>query len=214
MQLMTAPNANLQAEELTAYELGYRTLLSQRLSLDIALFDNRYRDLSQWDVGTPVLGMTPVPHLNVPFAYTNAASTLKTRGIEVVADWRPLDWMRLEGSYTYLHVSSPPPDGVNTYVAGTSPSHQYSLRWMMDLTAKAQLDLWLRHVGQLEAQDTEIPSYTELDVRFGYAVSKQLDLSLVGQNLLDDRHSEFSETSSVPVSYIPRGVYAKATWKF
>lgn len=214
MQLMTVPDADLQAERLTAYELGYRTLLSSRLSLDIALFDNHYSNLSQWDVGSPVLGMTPVPYLTVPFAYTNATSTIKTHGIEIVADWRPLDWMRLEGSYTHLHVASPPPDGVNTYIAGTSPEHQYSLRWMMDLTAKTQLDLWLRHVGKLKAQDQEIPAYSELDIRLGYAVSKGLDLSLVGQNLLDNRHSEFSETSSIPASYIPRGIYAKATWKF
>lgn len=214
VQLATVPNADLEAEKLTAYEIGYRTLLTSRLSLDIAAFSNHYSDQSQWDVGTPELAMAPVPHLNAPLAYTNAGSKTKTRGIEVVADWRPLDWMRLEASHTWLHVSEPPPDGVNTYVAGTSPKHQSSLRWMMDLTKKSQVDVWLRHVGKLKSQDQEIPDYTELDIRFGYAVSRQLDLSLVGQNLLDSRHAEFSETSSVPVSYIPRGVYAKATWKF
>ena len=211
---MSIPDDDLQAEVLTAYELGYRTLLTSRLSLDIALFNNHYSNLSQWTVGSPVLSMTPSPYLTVPFTYTNVTTATKTRGIEVVADWRPFDWLRLEGSYTYLRVTSPPPDGVNTYVAGTSPNHQYSLRWMMDLTAKTQLDLWLRHVGRLKAQDQEIPPYTELDVRLGYAVSKSLDLSLVGQNLLDNRHGEFSETSSIPVNYIPRGIYAKATWKF
>lgn len=214
MQLMSVPDEDLQAEHLTAYELGYRTLLTSRLSLDVALFNNHYSNLSQWTVGAPVLSMTPVPYLAVPFTYTNVTTATKTRGIEVVADWRPFDWLRLEGSYTYLRVTSPPPDGVNTYVAGTSPNHQYFLRWMMDLTAKTQLDLWLRHVGRLKAQDQEIPPYTELDVRLGYAVSKSLDLSLVGQNLLDNRHGEFSETSSIPVNYIPRGIYAKATWKF
>jgi iron complex outermembrane receptor protein len=214
MQLMSIPDDDLQAEVLTAYELGYRTLLTSRLSLDIALFNNHYSNLSQWTVGSPVLSMTPSPYLTVPFTYTNVTTATKTRGIEVVADWRPFDWLRLEGSYTYLRVTSPPPDGVNTYVAGTSPNHQYSLRWMMDLTAKTQLDLWLRHVGRLKAQDQEVPPYTELDVRLGYAVSKSLDVSLVGQNLLDNRHGEFSETSSIPVNYIPRGIYAKATWKF
>ena len=85
---------------------------------------------------------------------------------------------------------------------------------MLDLSERTQLDFWLRHVGKLESQDQEIPAYTELDIRLGYAVNKNLDLSLVGQNLFDNRHAEFSETSSIPVSYIPRGVYAKATWKF
>ena len=86
-----AVDDDLQAEVLTAYELGYRTLLTSRLSLDIALFNNHYSNLSQWTVGSPVLSMTPSPYLTVPFTYTNVTTATKTRGIEVVADWRPFD---------------------------------------------------------------------------------------------------------------------------
>ena len=214
VQYVTVPNPDLEAEKLTAYEVGYRTLLTNRLSLDIAAFSNRHSDQSQWSVGSPQVAMSPVLHGVVPLAYTNAETTTKTRGIEIVADWRPLDWMRLEASHTWLRVTAPAPDGVNTYVAGTSPTRQYALRWTMDLSAKTQFDFWLRRVGELKSQDQEIPAYNELDIRLGYAVNKNLDLSLVGQNLLDSRHAEFSETSIIPVSYIPRSVYAKATWKF
>ncbi len=214
VQLVTVPNPDLEAEKLTAYEIGYRALLTNRLSLDIAAFSNRYRDQSQWNVGTLQLASAPVSHVYRPLSYINAETTTKTRGIEIVADWRPLDWMRLEASHTWLRVTAPAPDGVNTYVAGTSPTRQYALRWTMDLSAKTQFDFWLRRVGKLQSQDQEIPAYTELDIRLGYAVNKNLDLSLVGQNLLDSRHAEFSETSIIPVSYIPRSVYAKATWKF
>ena len=214
IQLMTVPNANLRAERLTSYEIGYRTLVTPRLSLDIAAFSNRYRNLTEWAVGAPAPAMASVPYLNLPLAYTNTNSTTRTRGVEIVADWRPLDWMRLEGSYTRLQISAPPPDGVNTYVTGTSPKHQYSLRWMLDLNAKTQLDLWLRRVSQLTSKDTEIPAYNELDIRLSYVLCRNLDLSLVGQNLLNARHPEFSETSAVPVNYLPRSIYAKATWKF
>ena len=214
LQVVTVPNPDLEAEKLTAYEIGYRTLLTNRLSLDIAAFSNRYSDQSQWSVGAPEFLATPVLHARIPLAYVNAGSETRTRGVEIVADWRPLDWMRLEASHTWLRVNAPAPDGVNTYVAGTSPTRQYALRWMMDLSANTQFDFWLRRVGKLKSQDQEIPAYTELDIRLGYAVNKNLDLSLVGQNLLDSRHAEFSETSIIPVSYIPRSVYAKATWKF
>jgi iron complex outermembrane receptor protein len=214
VQLATEPDSDLQAEQLTAYEIGYRTVLTPRLSVDVAAFSNHYRNLSQWTVGASTLAMTPVPHVQTAFNYTNADSKTRTHGIEIVADWRPLDWMRIEGSYTYLTVHAPEPDGVNTDVAGTNPKHQYSLRWLLDLNAKTQLDFWLRRVGQLSAQTVGVPAYTELDMRIGYAVSKSLDLSLVGQNLLDDRHAEFSESATLPVNYIPRGVFAKATWKF
>ena len=214
LQVVTVPNPDLEAEKLTAYEIGYRTLLTNRLSLDIAAFSNRYSDQSQWSVGAPEFLATPVLHARIPLAYVNAGTETRTRGVELVADWRPLDWMRLEASHTWLRVNAPAPDGVNTYVAGTSPTRQYALRWMMDLSANTQFDFWLRRVGKLKSQDQEIRAYTELDIRLGYAVNKNLDLSLVGQNLLDRRHAEFSETSIIPVSYIPRSVYAKATWKF
>ncbi|MFT3847137.1 MAG: TonB-dependent receptor [Propionivibrio sp.] len=215
VQVMTEPNADLEAERFTAYEIGYRTLLTPRLSLDVTAFSNHYRNLIAWNTSaTPALALTPVMHLTAPLPYINTDTSTRTHGLELVADWRPLDWMRLEGSYTYLHVNAPPDDGVNTDIAGSSPNHQYSLRWLLDLNARTQLDFWMRHVGRLRAEAQQIPAYTELDIRLGYAASKNLDLSLVGQNLLDARHAEFSDAATTPVSYIPRGIYAKATWKF
>ena len=44
VQLTSVPNPNLEAEKLTAYEIGYRTLLTNKLSLDLTAFSNRYRD--------------------------------------------------------------------------------------------------------------------------------------------------------------------------
>lgn len=215
MQLMTEPNPDLQAEKLTAYEIGYRTLWTPRLSLDIAAFANRYQGLSQWKVGTPTPDALPAPNsLILPFSYVNSATGTRTRGIEIVADWRVFDWIRLEGSYTYLKLIVPPPDGVNTDYSERSPSSQFALRCLMDLDAKTQLDFWLRHIGKLDARTQGVPSYTALDIRLGHAVHKGLDLSLVGQNLLDRRHAEFPDSGSLPINYLPRGVYAKATWRF
>ena len=68
LQFVTVPNPDLEAEKLTAYEVGYRTLLTNRLSLDIAAFSNRYSDQSLWDVGGLQLAMSPVPHGVVPLA--------------------------------------------------------------------------------------------------------------------------------------------------
>lgn len=213
MQVATAPNADLRAEKLTAYEIGYRTLVTPRLSLDVTAFSNRYARLSQWTVGAPTLSLAPVPNLHLPLTYENGTVATKTRGFEVVADWRATDRMRLEGSWTLLRYSAPRPDGVNIDYAGTSPRHQYSLRWQTDLTAATQFDVWIRRVGKLIAQSREIPAYTALDLRLGHAVSKKLDISLIGQNLLDRRHPEFAESTSIPAAYLARGVFVKASWK-
>jgi iron complex outermembrane receptor protein len=60
-------------------------------------------------------------------------------------------------------------------------------------------------VSALPAQT--VPSYTSLDVRLGWRPLPRLELSLVGQNLLDPRHREFGGGVE-----IERGVYAKAAW--
>ena len=61
----------------------------------------------------------------------------------------------------------------------------------------------------------EIPAYTRLDLRYAWKAARNLDLSLVAQNLLDARHREFID------QYLPsqelevrRGIYLKADWKF
>ena len=214
MQLMAYSNSNLRGEILKAFEIGYRAMLTPRLSFDIAAYENRYERLSQWQLGSPSLSFDPVMNLNVPLSYLNATTSMKTRGIEAVADWRPLNWMRFEGSYTLIRYITAPWDGVNVDFSGTTPRHQYALRWQTDISARTQFDLSVRHITKLSASDREVPAYTSLDLRLGHAVSKNLDVSIVGQNMLDKRHLEFAEWGNVPAYYMPRSLFAKATWKF
>jgi outer membrane receptor protein involved in Fe transport len=43
--------------------------------------------------------------------------------------------------------------------------------------------------------NTAIDAYTELDLRFGWVPNRHLEISLIGRNLLDQRHPEFVEFS-------------------
>lgn len=62
---------------------------------------------------------------------------------------------------------------------------------------------------------TEIPSYYSLDVRLAWKLKPNLELSLVGQNLLDENHPEYYVpiVQSEPTE-IQRGVYVKGEWKW
>ncbi len=97
--------------------------------------------------------------------------------------------------------------------AGNSPHHQFSLRSSLTLTPQVEWDLWLRYVGELPT--SSIPAYTSLDARFAWSLYPDLTLSLVGQNLLDDRHPEFNASlqGQLP-GEIERSVYLKALWRF
>jgi iron complex outermembrane receptor protein len=51
-----------------------------------------------------------------------------------------------------------------------------------------------------------------LDERFGWEPTPDLELSVVGQNLLHDRHPEFGPSSTR--KEIERGVYGKVVWRY
>lgn len=83
----------------------------------------------------------------------------------------------------------------------------------MDLPKNIELDTFLRYVDDLP--EFNIDSYVELDMRLGWKPIKNLELSLVGQNLLNKSHPEFIDTSFVlPATEVERSVYGKVVWKF
>jgi iron complex outermembrane receptor protein len=85
-----------------------------------------------------------------------------------------------------------------------------------DLSERLQLDVQLRSLSAIEStpeiQEGGLPGYTELDVRIAWQATPQLQVSLVGQNLLHERHVEFG--SPEDRGEIERGVYGKITWDF
>jgi iron complex outermembrane receptor protein len=77
---------------------------------------------------------------------------------------------------------------------GANPSRWAILRSSLDLGPRAELDLTLRYVGALS--QPVVPSYTALDLRLGWQLRSNLDLSIIGQNLLDSGHGEFTDVAT------------------
>lgn len=60
-----------------------------------------------------------------------------------------------------------------------------------------------------------IPDYLQLDARLGWRPMAGLELSVVGQNLLESAHPEFTgNLFGRPPIDIQRGVYGKVEWQF
>jgi iron complex outermembrane receptor protein len=83
----------------------------------------------------------------------------------------------------------------------------------MDIVSDVALDLWVRYVDDLPSQDVD--SYFTLDVRLGWKLDRNVELSVVGQNLLDNQHPEYKPEfiDTIPTE-VERGVYGKVTWQF
>lgn len=65
-------NPQILNENLLAYQTGYRTTVSDRLSVDVAAYYNSYTDLHTEEPVTPFLEGSPSPtHLVEPYTYEN-----------------------------------------------------------------------------------------------------------------------------------------------
>ncbi len=211
--LQAVGNPHIQAEDLRDFEIGYRAQASKRLSLDAAGFASFYRNLESI-AALPPYSMTQqgVPYLILPSTFVNGAGA-RTYGAEFFANWNVASHWRVSPGYSYFHLHidgdssglNPPP--------GTSPNHQFQVRSLVDLPHHLEWDSTLGYVSKLAAGT--VPAYARLDCRVGWRVGEFVELSLVGQNLLTPRHSEFSDTF-YPLNYtlVERSVFGKVTWRF
>jgi iron complex outermembrane receptor protein len=206
---------DFQAEDLLAYEIGYRLKATSSLFFDTALFYNDYKHLHTVRSEALYLEMTPLPpHQVWPNLQTNDMHG-STHGIEFLADWQVVERLwRLQGAYTYLKVIMNGPDAYNKDLAEeNNPESQVSLRSMLDLPKGFSLDLWGRYVSRLKKDD--IGSYATMDARIAWKPQPTLEIALIGQNLLHRRllqgKPEFIDSAATAIE---RSVYGKVTWNF
>lgn len=209
---------NFTSETVLAYELGYRAELTKQLSFDLSLFFNQYDNLRVRQAGTPVPETMTNLVLNYPLSNDAHGHSY---GAELSAAWRPYDWWRLQAAYHFLRtivkLDNGSDDDVNSAnTADGAPRHQFSIRSGFDLGKQLELDLWLRAIDRVEYIDrTSIPGYVTMDVRLAWKPVKNLELSLVGQNLFQRRHPEYiPEFINTTPSDVPRSVYGKVTLNF
>ncbi len=195
-----------RSEDLLAYELGYRTQATERFSWDIATFYNVYDNLM-----CTVPGQPTDPAI-IPLTLTNGPSG-ETYGVELTGNYSVSEHWRLYTQYTLfqMHLRLDPQQ---TTEQGNDPCNQVYLRSTWDLRDDLEFDLMARYVDRLAT--LAIPSYITMDLRVAWRPRKQLELAVVGQNLLQDHHWEFggnSANSPVYGSEVPRGVYGTLTWR-
>jgi len=210
-------NRAYRSEELLSFELGYRVRPMDRLVLDLATFYGVYDKLHTYEPGLPFGERVPLPeHLVVPISGENKMYG-ETYGVELEATMRMSEGWRMRLAYGYLdvrmHLREDSSYTTGEEWEGVSPHHQFSVRSSMDLPEGLTVDLGGRYVGDLP--DVGVKSYASLDVRLGWTVWDNLELSVVGQNVLDDRHTEFRTPYAPTLSTeVERGVYGAIHWTF
>lgn len=199
------------AEKLIAYEAGYRLQFDERLFASLALFYNRYDDIRSTDITPPTI---------VPLVFHNDLEG-HTYGVELAATYQAAPWWRLTAGYNllreHLRVRAGAFDLNQALNETSDPEHQASLRSSFDLPHGVALDGQLRWVDTLHnnvgGQPGTVPAYTELNLRLAWSITPACELSLVGRNLLHNRHPEFGAPGPARV-VVPRSAYAKIAWRY
>jgi iron complex outermembrane receptor protein len=82
------------------------------------------------------------------------------------------------------------------------------------------LDATLRYVDRLtiaRAYNTtalDVPQYFSLDLRLAWKPRKNLEFSVVGQDLLDSEHLEYAPALQSQTTEVGRSIYGKITWTY
>jgi iron complex outermembrane recepter protein len=217
-ELALLGNPNMKSEHVIAYELGYRAQPTARLSLDLTIFFNNYHGLESAERLAPFVDPTSVPPLLIiPITLDNKMYGT-TEGIEASVKWKLTDRWTLSPGYSFLemHLHTESSSLDTTSVAdtqGSNPRHQAQLRSHFEFARNFAWDANGYFVERLPAQ--LIASHTRFDTQLTWRLAERLELSVVGQNLLSDHHTEFNDQlQSVNSSQVKRTAFAKITWQF
>jgi iron complex outermembrane receptor protein len=178
-----------RAETADVLELGYRGRPMPAVVLSATAFQGDYDHLRTQELAPS----------NTQVFFGNGMRG-RVRGLEAWGSWQANPWLRLHAGMTLLQprLSLKPGSrdtGDSVAVAeGAMPRRIVKLRAAVDLPRDAELDLMLRHVGALSAPT--VPAYTALDLRLGWQFGTGTELALVGHNLQNRGHGEFTDLAT------------------
>jgi iron complex outermembrane receptor protein len=196
-----AGGPDFRSEVSKVLEIGYRAQPTPSLSYSLTAFHHIYDYLRS------------VEATGTNFIVGNQMEG-KSTGLEAWSTWQVTKTWRLSAGAFYLdqdlRMKPNSTDPTGTSAAGNDPTHQFTLRSSLDLPHRTELDIDVRNVGRLP--NPVVPSYTAVDMRIGWHVNNDVELSVVGTNLFDPEHPEFGAPGTR--SEIGRGVYGKVLWHF
>ena len=189
------------SEKLLAWELGYR-IASPSAAFDVSTFYNVYDDLRSVEPGPPA-------------SIANGLDGT-SYGTEMVLDLQFTGWWRAKTGYAFLQKNitlKPSSRDINNGEGeGSDPKHRLKIQSMMDLRDGFELDACLRAASEITNTRDPVPGYITLDVRLGYLVSPGVTISVLGQDLLHDRHPEFGMPNAR--EEVPRSVLGRIDWTY
>jgi iron complex outermembrane receptor protein len=214
--LRVVGNPDYRTENLLSTEAGYRVQLGAA-AVDVAVFRGAYRRLLTQEPLAPVFEASPAPpHVVVASRYDNLLDA-NTAGVEIAGHWTPRALWRLDGSYSAFrvtpHVNPASRDAAAANVDGHTPNHQWQLHSSTWVGSRLQFNGSMYYTGRLRV--LQVPDYTRVDAGAEIKLTNQLSTTMLGQNLLQSRHAEFTGAGiGLVPSLVQRSGRVGLRWRF
>lgn len=212
---------DLESENVTAFEGGFRVDLAPKWNFDVAAYYNLYENLNQ----PTAISANPVFIPGVPFPVSidadvqfQSRGVTDTWGVEAVLKGEIASWWQTQLSYSHFNFKKgiDPTTGMpftGFLALKGSPKHQAAFTNNFQIGSSLALNTQLRYVDSLLGG--QVPSYFAGDVQLRYEAPNGLDVSLIGENLFEDRRLEFLQDSyPAPASFNPRSVSLELRYRF
>lgn len=198
---VVAGGSNFTSEVIKVFELGYRAQPLAQLSYSITGFYHQLENLR-----------TLEPSPTDPQVANDREGHVQ--GIEGWGAWQSGEGWRLSAGFVrqqkILRLRPGAVDLQTPSAEGNDPDTWYKLRVAFDIGRHRELDVMLRHYGQ--RPDPQVPSYTTVDMRLGWGMARDAELSVLAQNLLNRRHPEWGVATNR--AELERAVFVKLRLDF
>lgn len=168
-------NTALRPEEMLSYEVGYQTLLFERLRVRIDLFYNQLDQLI-----TARLVQTGVQFINIEDG--------EIYGGELGFDVFIASWLKGFLNYSYQERTG------DISAMGFASHHKGNAGLTFSFAQGLSATVLVHHVGKLENRAADVNPYTIVNVRLGYQFKlfgNETELAIQAFNLFNDVHREF-----------------------
>lgn len=211
-------NPDMKAEELLAYEIGYR-FINNNFNVDLSFFYNDYDNLRSIQ-RLPIINNTDQADI-LPAVVQNELGG-EAYGMEIAGSWKVNDDWQLSGGYSFiqlqLHSSAISNDRTEEGDEADTPHHQFTLRSLWQVSKDWQWDTTLRYVDRVNSSAStrkeSVDAYITLDTRIAWQAYDFLEVALIGQNLFGD-HREFrGSTVDTQATDVEPSIFFKASLNY
>jgi len=209
------------SEKVTSYEAGVRFHPNSDLLFQATAFRHNHEGIS--DTRTDRLGAFAENGKIIIPVYLSNYLNGRAIGIEADFTWQVTDWAKLKGAYSYIDVIYFPSPITTSDVQFSAvemtqqtPHNRYSLGLSLDMSETIELDFNLYHWDRFRRQqgapyEFYIGAYDRLDARIGWQATDNIQVDLVGKNLLKKSHLESISETLESASLVERSFYIKVT---